>query len=178
MTENTPSTHTPEPRQVPDWIPAFPVHAPDSADQPPHHDHCLGCGPANPHGHQLRARRDAHGVYAHHRFDSRHVGAPAIAHGGAVATVLDELFGLLLYTVGEPAVTRHLAIDYLAPILLDTTEFDRAHIHARDGRKLHLQATIENDHAHVITTATALFLTVDVNHFLTHNTPPHTDNTP
>ncbi|MDJ0446330.1 hypothetical protein QNA25_23380, partial [Rhodococcus ruber] len=54
----------------------------------------------------------------------------------------------------------------------------RAHIHARDGRKLHLQATIENDHAHVITTATALFLTVDVNHFLTHNTPPHTDNTP
>ncbi|BAD60720.1 PaaI family thioesterase [Nocardia farcinica] len=174
MTENTPSTDTPEPRQVPDWIPAFPVLAPDSVDLPPHHDHCLGCGPANPHGHRLRARRDAHGVYAHHRFDSRHVGAPAIAHGGAVATVLDELFGLLLYTVGEPAVTRHLAIDYLAPILLDTPYTLRAHIHSRDGRKLHLKATIENDRAHVVTTATALFLIVDVNHFLTpQHTPTH-----
>ncbi len=97
---------------------------------------------------------------------------PAIAHGGgAVATVLDDLFGFLLYTVGELAVTRHLAIDYLAPVLLDTPYTLRSHIHSRAGRKLHLRATIENNHAHVVTTATALFLIVDIDHFLT---PPDT----
>ncbi len=119
MTEDTPSTGTHEPGSETfgseNWIPAFPVVAPDSADLPPHHDHCLGCGPANPHGHHLRPRRDAHGVHAHHRFDARHVGAPAIAHGGAVATVIDDLFGFLLYSVGELAVTRHLAIDLNPP---------------------------------------------------------------
>ncbi|MHA4855107.1 PaaI family thioesterase [Rhodococcus sp. MSC1_016] len=183
MTEDTPRTGTHEPGSEPceaeDSIPTFPVVASESADLPPHHDHCLGCGPANPHGHQLRVRRDAHGVHAHHRFDARHVGAPTIAHGGAVATVLDDLFGFLLYTVGELAVTRHLAIDYLAPVLLDTPYTLRAHIHARDGRKLHLRATIENDHAHVVTTATAVFLIVDIDHFLTpRHTTPHTDNAP
>ena len=66
---------------------------------------------------------------------------------------------------------RHLAIDYLAPVLLDTPYTLRSHIHSRAGRKLHLRATIENNHAHVVTTATALFLIVDIDHFLTprHN---------
>ncbi|MFC9969199.1 MULTISPECIES: PaaI family thioesterase [Actinomycetes] len=145
--------------------PLFPVVPPECQDLPPHHDHCLGCGPANPHGHQLSVRRDAEGVYARHTFDSRHVGAPAIAHGGAVATVLDDLFGFLLYTVGEPAVTRHLSIDYLSPVLLDTPYIARAHLHSRQGRKLNLRATIEDDHGHMVTTATALFLVVNIDHF-------------
>lgn len=77
-------------------------------------------GPENPNGHFLSVRRDGDGVVAHHQFDQRHVGAPGIAHGGAVATVIDDLFGFLLYSVGELAVTRRLALDYLAPALLDT----------------------------------------------------------
>ncbi|AWK77027.1 thioesterase (plasmid) [Rhodococcus oxybenzonivorans] len=158
---------------VEDWVRSFRFPESGSPELPPHHPNCLGCGPANPHGHRLSVRRCGDGVHAHHRFDSRHVGAPTIAHGGAVATVLDDLFGFLLYTVGELAVTRHLAIDYLAPVLLDTPYTLRAHIHARDGRKLHLRATIENDHAHVVTTATALFLIVDIDHFLTTTHQPH-----
>ncbi|VFA99692.1 Uncharacterised protein [Nocardia cyriacigeorgica] len=35
--------------------------------------------------------------------------------------------------------------------MLDAPYTLRARIHARDGRKLHLQATIENDHAQVVT---------------------------
>lgn len=31
---------------------------------------------------------------------------PGIAHGGAVATVFDDLYGLLLYAIGDVAVTR------------------------------------------------------------------------
>ncbi len=113
----------------------------DSPDLPPHHPDCLGCGPQNPHGHALSVQRDENGVVAHHVFDQRHVGAPGIAHGGAVATVLDDLFGFLLYTVGELAVTRRLELDYLAPVLLGTPYVLRAAVRSRDGRKL-------NSHGH------------------------------
>ena len=41
-------------------------------------------------------------------------GAPEIAHRGAVATVIDDLYGFVLYIVGTPAVTRELTVDYRA----------------------------------------------------------------
>lgn len=84
------------------WNEKFRPHA-DGAQLPPHHPHCLACGPDNPHGHHLTVRRRGEEVHATHVFDERHVGAPGIAHGGAVATVLDDLFGFLLYLTGGPA---------------------------------------------------------------------------
>ncbi|MEU4808044.1 PaaI family thioesterase [Nocardia fluminea] len=149
-----------------EWVRSFRLLEPRSAELPPHHPNCLGCGPANPHGHFLTAQRCAGGVVAHHRFDRRHVGAPGIAHGGAVATVVDDLFGFLLYTVGELAVTRHLDLDYLAPVQLDTPYALHAELRSRDGRKLHLGARIEDAGGHLVVTATALFIVVDVKHFL------------
>ena len=32
----------------------------------------------------------------------------------------DDLFGFMLYRIGEPAVTRHLGVDYLGPVLFGT----------------------------------------------------------
>lgn len=151
---------------IENWVRAF--RGPESAvsELPPHHAKCLGCGPDNPHGHRLSVQREQNSVIAHHRFDQRHVGAPGIAHGGAVATVLDDLFGFLLYTVGELAVTRRLELDYLAPVLLDTPYVLRAAVRARDGRKLDLTATMDNSEGRSVATATALFIVVEVEHFL------------
>ncbi|MCJ0981040.1 PaaI family thioesterase, partial [Rhodococcus sp. ARC_M12] len=95
-----------------------------------------------------------------------HVGAPGIAHGGAVATVLDDLFGFLLYTVGELAVTRRLELDYLAPVLLGTPYVLRAAVRSRDGRKLDLTATMDDAQGRSVATATALFVVVEVEHFM------------
>ena len=103
---------------------------------------------------------------AHHQFDQRHVGAPGIAHGGAVATVIDDLFGFLLYSVGELAVTRRLELEYLAPALLDTPYILRAAVRSREGRKLDLTSTMEDAEGRTVITATALFIVVDVEHFL------------
>lgn len=101
------------------WAEKFRPHA-EGVDLPPHHEQCLGCGPDNPHGHHLQVRRYGDGVVAEHTFDNRHVGAPGIAHGGAVATVIDDLYGFLLYLVGAPAVTRQLTVDYRAPVMIGT----------------------------------------------------------
>lgn len=132
---------------------------------PPHRPDCLGCGPDNPHGHHMQVRRDGDGVVTEHVFDGRHVGAPGIAHGGAVATVVDDLFGFLLYLVGEPAVTRHLEVDYRAPVWLGRTYRIRAGQDRRDGRKLFVSATGTDDSGTETFTARALFVVVPLEHF-------------
>ncbi|MBJ8344427.1 PaaI family thioesterase [Antrihabitans sp. YC2-6] len=148
-----------------DWLSSMQTTEHDSALLPPHHGDCLGCGPANPHGHHLRAYRHGDGVVAGHVFDGRHVGAPGIAHGGAVATVLDDLFGFVLYVVGELAVTRKLEVDYLAPVLLQTEYTLHAQMLSRNGRKLRLRAKVEDQNGRVVATADALFIVVGPAHF-------------
>ncbi|CDZ87118.1 PaaI family thioesterase [Rhodococcus ruber] len=148
-----------------EWSQAVQRHGGDSAELPPHHPRCLGCGPANPHGHHLRALRGKDGVFAYHVFDERHIGAPGIAHGGAVATIVDDLFGFLLYVVGELAVTRCLNVEYLRPVLLNIPYSLCAELTSREGRKLHLRAQIENAAGQVVAISTAMFVVVDLEHF-------------
>jgi acyl-coenzyme A thioesterase PaaI-like protein len=132
---------------------------------PSHTPNCLGCGPDNPHGYQLEVRRSGDGVAAEHVFQDRHTGAPGIAHGGAVATVFDDLFGFLLYLVGEIAVTRNLSVDYRAPVLLNTPHHLRADLTGREGRKLYVQAEMADQTGRTVATATATFIIVSADHF-------------
>lgn len=132
---------------------------------PPHHLHCLGCGPENPHGHRLRVHRDGEVVRTRYTFDARHVGAPGIAHGGAVATVVDDLLGFLLYVVAVPAVTRHLEVDYLQPVLLGHPYDITAHVVDRDGRKLWMAARATTSAGELAFIGRALFIAVGVEHF-------------
>lgn len=135
-------------------------------DLPTHYPQCLGCGRLNIHGFHLQARRQDDTVVARHTFDHRHVGAPGIAHGGAVATVVDELFGYVLYLVGTTAVTRHLQVDYLAPVLLGTPYLLTARLDRREGRKLWMQAEAYDPHRNTVLTGRALFITVGLDHFV------------
>jgi uncharacterized protein (TIGR00369 family) len=43
-------------------------------------------------------------------------GARGVAHGGWIASVLDEVVGLIPESLGHRAVTGRLAIDYLRPV--------------------------------------------------------------
>jgi len=146
------------------WAEKFRPHA-EGVDLPPHHEQCLGCGPDNPHGHHLQVRRYGDGVVAEHTFDNRHVGAPGIAHGGAVATVIDDLYGFLLYLVGAPAVTRQLTVDYRAPVMIGTRYRMEARVTSQEGRKLFLAASLTDRDGSVVATSTAVFITVGVDHF-------------
>lgn len=143
---------------------------------PPHHAHCLGCGPDNQHGFQIEVRSTDNGVQAEHTFDDRHVGAPGIAHGGAVAAVLDDLFGFLLFKAGGPAVTRQLTVEYLAPILLGKPYTFSATIEQLSGRKLHVSASVTAPGGAPAATAKALFIMVSIEHFR-NPTVPRSDHT-
>ena len=131
---------------------------------PPHSPMCAGCGPDNPAGLRLVVETTAAGVRAVHQFDDRQTGAPGIAHGGLVAAAYDDLFGFLLYSVGQLAVTRTLTVEYLRPIWLHQDYEFPASIDEHVGRRLHVAAQAATLDGEVHGTAEATFITVDLDH--------------
>jgi len=138
---------------------------PDGEVLPPHYPTCLGCGPDAEQGYHLQVRRDGDDVVAQHVFEDRHCGAPGIAHGGAVATVVDDLLGFMLYAARVPGVTRHLEVDYLRPVLSGVPYALRGTLTSRDGRKLWVACTGRAPDGTVVFTGSGLFVAVDVAHF-------------
>ena len=136
-----------------------------SGQLPPHWPTCLGCGGDNPGGFHLNVRRDGDDVVAQHVFAARHEGAPGIAHGGATATVVDDVLGFLLYVAHAPGVTRRLEVDYLRPILTGVPYEVRASIDSRSGRKVWASCRGTGPDGTVTFTAKALLLTVTLDHF-------------
>ncbi|MDP9434257.1 MAG: PaaI family thioesterase [Actinomycetota bacterium] len=103
---------------------------------PPHYPTCLGCGPDAEHGFGLRVRREGDEVVTEHLFTHGQSGAPGIAHGGAVATVVDDVLGYLLHVVREPAVTRTLEVEYLRPVMVGEPYVVRGRLLSHEGRKV------------------------------------------
>lgn len=131
---------------------------------PAHQPHCLGCGPENPASMGLRLRVEGERVLGRVRFDRRQEGAPGFAHGGAVATVLDDALGTVLVVVGRPAVTANLNVDFRAPAFLERDLDIEAWCERIDGRKLHLAGRVLDDGA-PIAEARGLFIEVGIEHF-------------
>ena len=135
---------------------------------PPHTPTCMGCGPDNPNGLHMKVFRSGQQVYADVAFDERHIGAPGLAHGGAIAAACDDVLGFTLWIATTPAVTRNLAIGYLLPVPLHQPHRITASIVNRDGRALHVAATGTGDDGVVRFIATAMFIAVSVEHFAAH----------
>ncbi|MGK2955809.1 MAG: PaaI family thioesterase [Solirubrobacterales bacterium] len=98
------------------------------------------------------------------RFDRRQEGAPGFAHGGAVATVLDDALGTVLILVQRPAVTANLNIDFRAPAFLGRELSVEARCERIEGRKLHLVGRLL-DGEEIIAEGRGLFIEVNIDHF-------------
>jgi acyl-coenzyme A thioesterase PaaI-like protein len=95
---------------------------------------CFGCSPSNPDGLQLRFRRLGERIVARCTIADRFHGAPGLAHGGIVATILDEVSCAVMALVAEHRVmTGELTVRYErpcpveAPLDLAATIIDRSH---------------------------------------------------
>jgi acyl-coenzyme A thioesterase PaaI-like protein len=132
---------------------------------PPHYPTCLGCGPDAEQGFHLAVRRDGDEVVTAHVFEQRHSGAPGIAHGGAVATVVDDVLGFLLYLEGIPGVTRMLEVEYVKPVLVGVPYTVRGRVDERDGRKVWVTCSGRDADGVEAFRAKGLFLEVRLEHF-------------
>lgn len=132
---------------------------------PPHWPTCFGCGPEAEAGLRAVTRQVGEQVHCTYTFTSRHEGAPGIAHGGAVAALVDDVCGGLLFVIREPAVTRKLEVEYLRPVLVGETYDLVAQVDRREGRKLFISCTGTDSAGTLTFRGGGLFLVVDLSHF-------------
>ncbi|KAF4410705.1 MULTISPECIES: PaaI family thioesterase [Streptomyces] len=134
-----------------------------------HYDQCFGCGRDQAHGLHLETRAgEGVSVTAVFTVKAAHQGAPGLAHGGVLATALDETIGSLSWVLRTIAVTGRLETDYVLPVPVDTELHLDARVTAVHGRKIYGTATgrIGAPDGPVAVRANALFIEVKVDHFI------------
>ncbi|MGV9558177.1 PaaI family thioesterase [Streptomyces sp. NPDC003401] len=136
-----------------------------------HYEQCFGCGGGQSHGLHLEARAgEGVTVTAEFTVQPAHQGAPGLAHGGVLATALDETLGSLNWLLRTIAVTGRLETDFARPVPVGTTLYLEAEVTAVAGRKIYCTATgrIGGPEGPVAVRADALFVEVQVKHFVEH----------
>lgn len=107
-------------------------------------------------------------VTAEFTIQPAHQGAPGLAHGGVLATALDETLGSLNWMLRVIAVTGRLETDFVRPVPVGTVLHLVAEVKAVDGRKIYSSAVgrIGGPDGPVAVRAKALFIEVKVAHFI------------
>jgi acyl-coenzyme A thioesterase PaaI-like protein len=99
-------------------------------------------GELNPFSMAARYHRDGDEAVARVTFTRCYEGPPRRAHGGAVASVFDEVMTALFRALGlASAFTGTLAVRFEAPAPIEVEVEFRARLAATDGRKLTVEAT-------------------------------------
>jgi acyl-coenzyme A thioesterase PaaI-like protein len=78
---------------------------------------CFGCSRTHPSGLNLRFRRRGERVLSRYTIAHRFHGAPGVAHGGIVATILDEIScAAAVFVADRFVVTGELTVRYERPV--------------------------------------------------------------
>ncbi len=80
----------------------------------PHH--CFACGELNEHGLQLQLHTDPERSWTELTLEPRFQGWDAVAHGGIVCTLLDEVMAWAVIGRGTWGVTARLGVAFRRPI--------------------------------------------------------------
>ena len=123
---------------------------------------CFGCGERNKTGLRLRFYVDAeHVIVCQVKLAKRFEGPPGHAHGGVIATLLDEAMSKANRQFGVLAMTRKMDVDYLKPVPLGAKLLlTGRHVDA-EGRKHGCEAELTNEAGEVLARGKALFIEVD-----------------
>ena len=130
-------------------------------------NNCFGCGETNRSGLRLKFFvNDQQQVTCHLRLASRFAGPPGHAHGGIIATLLDEAMSKANRQHDVTAMTRHMEVEYLRPVPLQQTITLTGHRVSHQGRKHHCEAEIADAAGTILARGKALFIAIDRSKFL------------
>ena len=126
-------------------------------------DYCFGCGPANPSGLHLKFDLGPAGdsYLANFELATEFGGPPGHAHGGIVATILDEAMSKANKLRGRIALTRRIEVEYLRPVPLGKPLVVEGRIGSVRGRASYNHAEIRNSEGAVLARSRGKFLAVD-----------------
>ncbi len=119
---------------------------------------CFGCGQDNPGGLGMRIMPVEDEVWGELVPQPRHQGFPGHTHGGVIAAALDEAMGWAVYQAGILAITARLEVRFRRPLPLGERAVVRAWVAQRRGRRVTVQAVLEDAAGTVLAEGTALFL--------------------
>lgn len=124
---------------------------------------CFGCGPANPSGLRLRFQLDAASASATStvKLTRRFEGPPGHAHGGILATMLDEAMGKVNKIFNRIAVTRHMTLEFLRPAPLGVALTVTGRLASHQGRKMFMEGEIRDASGELLALGRALFIQID-----------------
>jgi uncharacterized protein (TIGR00369 family) len=126
---------------------------------------CFGCGDDNHAGLHLKFFVDEEGrVLCRFRLAAQFQGPPGHAHGGIIATLLDEAMSKANRHRNIVAMTRHMSIDYRRPVPLEINlileGWSAKDIQSTSSHKHHCSAEIRDASGTVLASATGIFIEV------------------
>ncbi|HLJ25787.1 MAG TPA: PaaI family thioesterase [Candidatus Angelobacter sp.] len=126
-------------------------------------NHCFGCGKDNPQGMKLKFYLDEEGrrTVCQFKLSRRYTGPPGHAHGGIIATILDEAMGKVNKLHNVLALTKNMEIEYLKPVPLEQTLTVIGRERHITGRQHINVAEISNDKGEVLARSTGTFIAID-----------------
>jgi uncharacterized protein (TIGR00369 family) len=123
---------------------------------------CFGCGGANDFGMKLTFMQDNVNRRIVGRFilGQAYQGGGGMAHGGIIATLLDEAMGKVCRFREVRAVTAELTVQYLKPVKVDEEIVVEGYEAEVKGRNLFLVAEIRNSAGEVVAKGTGRFVVI------------------
>jgi len=124
---------------------------------------CFGCGAENHEGMRLKFFFDEQQGRAicNFKLAKRYQGPPGHAHGGIIATILDEAMGKVNKLRSVIALTKRMDIEYMLPVPLGEKLTAVGWEKTVDGRKHFNLAEIRNEAGEVLARSEGLFIAVD-----------------
>ena len=138
--------------------------SPGEGDRVNHFPDCIVSGAANPLGLGMSIWREGDEAVARVRLGHAFEGAPGRAHGGVVASIFDDVMGIVLTIHSSPAFTARLTVSYLAPVPIGVELQFRARQTWREGRKLFMAAEATHE-GNVVAEAEGLFIALPPERF-------------
>jgi uncharacterized protein (TIGR00369 family) len=123
---------------------------------------CFGCGGANDAGMKLTFEQDNVNRRIVGRFvlGERYQGGGGFAHGGIIATLLDEAMGKVCRFREVRAVTAELTVNYLKPIDVTKEIVVEGYETEQKGRNIFMAGEIRNEGGDLLVKGTARFVVI------------------
>jgi uncharacterized protein (TIGR00369 family) len=126
-------------------------------------NNCFACGNSNPEGMRLKFTYDEERdcFVCRFRLGKRYTGPPGHAHGGIIATILDEAMGKVNKLRHVVALTSQITVDYLKPVPLNKPlRVESREVRVRGRRHINM-AEILDPKDEVLARSRGLFIAIN-----------------
>ena len=132
-------------------------------------NHCFACGKDNRDGMKLKFYLDEESrcTICEFKLSRRYTGPPGHAHGGIIATILDEAMGKVNKFRSVVALTKSMEIEYMKPVPLGKKLTVTGREREVNGRTHINVAEITNENGEILARSTGTFIAVDVSRVFT-----------